>query len=49
MKYTLLILLIPIWFSGLAQSDFRRAYIITNSDDTIHGFVDYRNDFQNHE
>lgn len=34
-------------FSVSAQSDFRKGYIITNDNDTIHGLIDYRGDIKN--
>lgn len=46
MKHPLLqILLLSFVFSfSNAQTDFREGYVIENSGDTLHGFIDYRGD-----
>ena len=46
-KSLILILIFPFWFAGLAQSDFRKAFIIDNNNDTLFGYIDYKNDYQN--
>jgi hypothetical protein len=38
-----LLISICIFFRAEAQMDFRKGYIITNSDDTVKGHVDYKN------
>ncbi len=43
--FYLLFLLLSL--PGSAQQDFRPGYIITNSNDTIHGYLDYRGDIKN--
>ena len=46
MNYKLLIIFILLCLSNIlnAQNDFRAGYIITNSNDTVFGEIDYRGD-----
>ncbi|TCO08407.1 hypothetical protein [Natronoflexus pectinivorans] len=46
-RLILLSLLSLVFISLSAQSDFRAGYIITNSMDTIHGFIDHRGEIRN--
>ena len=44
---SILILLFVYIGSIQAQRDYRKGYIITNMNDTIHGWIDYRGDIRN--
>ena len=47
-KELIIIALLVLAGTGvLAQNDFRQGYIITNQQDTIHGWIDYRGDIRN--
>jgi hypothetical protein len=46
-KVPLVLLLLLCNISLFSQSDFRKGYIVTNSNDTIHGFINYRGDIKN--
>lgn len=46
-KCFLIISLLFVSSSLFSQLDFRKAYIITNSNDTIYGLADYRGDIKN--
>jgi len=41
------VLFIHIIFSGFSQSNFKAGYIISNKNDTIYGFIDFRTDHMN--
>jgi len=45
--YPGLIFLLFMTVNGFSQSDFRKGYIILNSNDTIHGFIEYRGNKSN--
>jgi len=45
--YKILILLVLCIGSVQAQRDYRKGYIITNQQDTIYGWIDYRGDIRN--
>ena len=49
MKAYLLILLLAASATISAQSNFKQGYIITNQNDTIDGWIDYRTDYVNSE
>ncbi len=42
-KHILLILFVLTTFQGFSLGNFRKAYIVNNNNDTIHGFIDYTN------
>lgn len=46
-KHLLILSLLFISTCLFSQTDFRKAYIITNSNDTTYGFIDYRGDIKN--
>lgn len=46
-SYFLTMVLIIVSSSLFSQSDFREGYIVSNSGDTIFGFIDYRGDYLN--
>jgi hypothetical protein len=47
MRYAFFFTLILLSVSGFSQSNFRSGYIVTNKQDTLRGFVDYRERSQN--
>lgn len=47
MKRSLLILLWVIPFLSIAQTDFRKGYLITNAQDTLRGFISFREESEN--
>lgn len=46
-RLNLLLLFFFCMQSLMAQTDFRRGYVITNKNDTLHGLIDYRGDSRN--
>lgn len=47
LKVTLSMLLFLCFYDLEAQTDFRPGYVITNQNDTLKGFIDYRGDTRN--
>ncbi len=46
-KIFLLLILMLLLFESKAQTNFKRGYYITNSNDTIRGFIEYRSEDRN--
>ena len=46
-KLIFIALLVLVGTGAWAQRDYRKGYIITNQQDTIHGWIDYRGDVRN--
>jgi hypothetical protein len=47
LKANLILVLLLCLFDLKGQTDFRRGFIITNNNDTLHGLVDYRGEARN--
>ena len=47
LKLNLFLIIIFCYYESEAQTDFRPGYVITNSNDTLHGFIDYRGEVRN--
>ena len=47
MKLFVLVFLHFFFIKSYSQSDFRNAYVITNENDTIKGFIDYKGNNSN--